>query len=172
MDVSKLGRGELIAGISGVALFIFMFFFSWFGAPDVAAEVLDQAAEFGLAVDFDTTATAWQSLDLIRFVLLLAVIVSVGFAILGAVGTNANLPVAAGALTAGIGIIATLLVLYRIIDPPFDAGREIGVWLGLIASAGIAFGGWTSMQEEAGGSGGSSAAGRGGAVPPPPSSSA
>ena len=171
MDVSRLGRGELIAGIAGVALFIFMFF-SWFGAPGIAGEAIDQAAELGIEFNLDTSANAWQAFDVIDLVLLLAVIVSVGFAILGAVGTNANLPVAAGALTAGIGIIATLLVLYRIIDPPFDAGREIGVWLGLIASAGIAFGGWTSMQEEAGGSGGSSGAGRGGAAPPPPSSSA
>ena len=177
MDVSKLGRGELIAGIAGVALFIFMFF-SWFGfsATDLVPDsVVDQAGELGIEIPtggLEATVNAWQAFDFIDLVLLLAVLVSVGFAILGAMGTNANLPVAASALTAGIGIIATLLVLYRVIDPPSGSGREIGVWLGLVASAGIAFGGWTSMQEEAGGSGGSSASGRGGAAPPPPSSSA
>ena len=171
MDVSRLGRGELIAGIAGVALFIFMFF-SWFGAPGIAGEAIDQAAELGIEFNLNTSANAWQSLDLIRFVLLLAVIVSVGLAILVSAGRNANLPVAGAALTAGIGVVATLLVLYRIIDPPSGAGREIGIWLGLIASAGIAFGGWTSMQEEAVDSGGSSAAGGEGAAPPPTSSSA
>ncbi|MGI9557595.1 MAG: hypothetical protein ACR2N5_06610 [Solirubrobacterales bacterium] len=151
LDVGRLGRGELIAGISGVLLFIFMFF-SWFGVPDFAGEVLDQAQDLGVAIDVDTTANAWQAFDFIDLVLLLAVIISVGFAIISAAGSNANLPVAGGALTAGIGIIATLLVLYRIIDPPSDAGRELGVWLGLITSAGIAVGGWMSMQEEGGGS--------------------
>jgi hypothetical protein len=67
---------------------------------------------------------------------------------MSAMGTSVNLPVAASALTAGLGILATLLILYRIIDPPGDAAREFGVFLGLIAAAGIAVGGWLSMQEE------------------------
>lgn len=151
LDAGRLGRGELIAGISGVLLFIFMFF-SWFGVPGFAGDVIDQAQDLGVAIDVDTTANAWQAFDFIDLVLLLAVIISVGFAIMSATGSNENLPVAGGALTAGIGIIATLLVLYRIIDPPSDAGREIGVWLGLITSAGIAVGGWISMQEQGGAS--------------------
>lgn len=152
LDAGRLSRGELIAGISGVALFIFMFF-SWFGVAG-AGDVLDQAADIGIVIDLDTSANAWQAFDFIDLVLLLTVIVSVGFAIAAAAAKNVNLPVAGGALTAGLGIIATLLVLYRIIDPPFDAGREIGVWLGLIASAGVAFGGWTAMQEQGGMPGG------------------
>ncbi len=152
LDAGRLSRGELIAGISGVALFIFMFF-SWFGVAG-AGEVLDQAADLGIVIDLDTSANAWQAFDFIDLVLLLTVIVSVGVAIATAMAKNVNLPVAGSALTAGLGIIATLLVLYRIIDPPFDAGREIGVWLGLIASAGIAFGGWTAMQEQGGAPGG------------------
>ena len=150
MDAGRLSRGELIAGIAGLALFIVMFF-SWFGAPGVAGDASDVAAELGIVVDLGLTANAWQAFDFIDLVLLLTVIVSVGVAIAAAAAKNVNLPVAGGALTAGLGIIATLLVLYRIIDPPFSAGREIGVWLGLIASAGVAFGGWTSMQEQGGG---------------------
>ena len=159
MDAGRLSRGELIAGIAGLALFIFMFF-SWFGAPGVAGDALDQAADLGIVVDLGLTANAWQAFDFIDLVLLLTVIVSVGFAIAAAAAKNVNLPVAGGALTAGLGIIATLLVLYRIIDPPFNSGREIGVWLGLIASAGVAFGGWTAMQEQGGGPVGGGAARR------------
>jgi hypothetical protein len=59
-----------------------------------------------------------------------------------------SLPVAGSAVTAGIGAIAFLLVLYRLIDPPGDSGREIGVWLGLLATAGITYGGYEGMQEE------------------------
>ena len=80
--------------------------------------------------------------------LLAAVIVSVGLLVMSAMGTSVNLPVAASAITAGIGALATLLVLYRIVDPPGDADREFGVFLGLLASAGITIGGWLSMQEE------------------------
>jgi hypothetical protein len=154
VDAGRLSRGELIAGIAGLALFIFMFF-SWFGSPSIAGDALD-----GVVIDLGLTANAWQAFDFIDLVLLLTVIVSVGFAIAAAAAKNVNLPVAGGALTAGLGIIATLLVLYRIIDPPFNAGREIGVWLGLIASAGVAFGGWTAMQEQGGGPVGGGAARR------------
>ena len=46
-------------------------------------------------------------------------------------------------------MLSTVLVLYRIIDPPADcAAREFGVFLGLIAAAAVAFGGWLAMQEE------------------------
>jgi hypothetical protein len=149
LDVSRVPRGALIAGIAGVALFIIMFF-SWFGVPETEV-VTPQGGisiDLGEATGVDTSANAWQSFDFIDLVLLLAVIVAVGLAVMSAMGTSVNLPVAASALTAGIGALATLLILYRIIDPPGDADREIGVFLGLIAAAGIAVGGWLSMQEE------------------------
>ena len=149
MDFDRVPRGALIAGISGVLLFISMFF-SWFGAG--TAEVVTPAG--GIEIDFgevpgaDTTFNAWQAFDFIDLVLLAAVIVSVGLLVMSAMGTSVNLPVAASAITAGIGALATLLVLYRIIDPPGDADREFGVFLGLLACAGITVGGWLSMQEE------------------------
>jgi hypothetical protein len=152
MDTANVGRGTLIAGVSGVLLFIFMFF-SWFGVDvesavpagipeDIANQAIEQSG-------VDTTANAWQSFDLIDLILLLAVIASVGFAIIDMSGASVSLPVAGSAVTVGIGAIAFLLVLYRLIDPPGDGtGREIGVWLGLIATAGITYGGYEGMQEE------------------------
>jgi hypothetical protein len=136
MDLARLRRGELIAGVSGLALFVIMFF-GWFGA---SAEV----PGFEVGVTF----SAWESFDFIDLILLLTVVVAVGLAAATAASQTVALPVAASAITAGLGILSTLLVLYRIIDPPHELGREFGVFLGLIASAGIALGGWLSMQEE------------------------
>ena len=68
MDAGRLSRGELIAGIAGLALFIVMFF-SWFGAPGVAGDALDQAADLGIVVDLGLTANAWQAFDFIDLVL-------------------------------------------------------------------------------------------------------
>lgn len=167
MDVARLRRGELIAGASGLALFIIMFV-SWFGAGDGPGVELAEAA------GFDTSANAWQSFGFIDLVLLVTVIVSVGLAVATATARTVALPVAASAITAGLGILATILVLYRIIDPPEEASREIGVFLGLIAAAGVAVGGWLSMEEE-GTTFGSAAEqardrfGGGGPAPPPPS---
>jgi hypothetical protein len=155
MDTGNVGRGALIAGVSGVALFIIMFF-SWFGADvadalDIPAgvpeDIAEQAAEQS-GVDFDTTANAWQSFDFIDLILLLAVIVSVGVAAIDMTGASVSLPVAGSAVVTGIGALAFLLVLYRLINPPGELGREFGVWLGLIATAGITYGGYVGMQEE------------------------
>ena len=82
------------------------------------------------------------------------------------------LPVAASALTAGLGILSFVFVAFSIINTPSRSGRvdldrEIGVFVGLMLTAGIAYGGWMAMQEE-GTSFGDQADGPGGRAPPPP----
>lgn len=176
MEFSRVRTGELIAGISGIALFIIMFL-PWFGAPDVASEAIESAEQFGIEVDTGSlNVNAWESFDFIDIVLLLAVIAGIGLAVLAAAQSSVQLPVAASAITAGLGILGTLLVLYRVIEPPSEANRKIGLFLGLIAVAGIALGGWLAMQEEGttfGGEadrlgGGGAAPGAGPPAPPPP----
>ena len=142
MNTGTVERGALIAGISGIALLIVMFF-SWFGAPD---EVQQFGVETG--VEADTTATAWQALSLIDIILFLVGLVAVAYAGIQYTGASVSAPVAMSALTAGAGGLAVLLILYRLIDPPEDASREFGIFLGLIAAAGITYGGYLGMQEE------------------------
>jgi hypothetical protein len=152
MDFDRLRTGEQIAGISGVALILIMFIFSWFGIEG-----------------FDEGANAWESFSVIDLILFLAAAVAIALAVATAAGEQVNLPVALSAIVAGLGIIAVILVVIRIISPPdfgvesfaielpgggavetpeIDTTREIGAWLGLIASLGIAYGGWRSMQDE------------------------
>jgi len=141
MDVDAVGRGERIAAGSAVALFLIMFIFDWFG--------FGGTIDTGLgSVDIGGGFNAWQSFDLIDIILLLAIIAAVGVAVMSANGSSANLPVAGSAIVAGMGALGTVLILYRIIDPPGNADREIGVFLGLIASAAMTYGGWEAMQEE------------------------
>jgi multidrug transporter EmrE-like cation transporter len=142
MDFSRVRTGELLAGISGVALFIIMFL-KWFSLPEVVG-----LGGFAEAVGVNTSISAWEAFDFIDLVLLLAVVAGVGLVVLAAAQSSVQLPVAASAIAAGLGIFATLLVLYRVLDPPSDLDRSYGLFLGLIASAGIAVGGWMAMQEE------------------------
>ena len=155
MDTGNLGRGALIAGVSGVLLFIFMFI-GWYGAGGEAGEAIEAAQEAAeqLGVqgpeEADTSANAWEAFDFTDLVMFLAVIVAVGVAAVTLIGASASLPVAGSAITTGIGALAFLLVLYRLINPPGegDIDREIGIWLGLLATAGITVGGYLGMQEE------------------------
>jgi hypothetical protein len=143
MDVSRLRQGEKIAGASGIALLLIMFIFDWFGLKAGGAEI---------------SGNAWDTLDLIRFILLLAGIAAIALAYTSASGTSVSLPVALSAIVAGLGILSVVLVLFRIISPPdlgglgdfggVDKTRKFGAFLGLIAAAGVAYGGYSAMQEE------------------------
>jgi hypothetical protein len=56
--------------------------------------------------------------------------------------------------TALLGGIGTLMILYQLFDHDFfgvNFSTKIGFWLGLLACAGIAVGGYLSMQDDAGG---------------------
>lgn len=140
MDTSRLGRGELIAGVSGAALLIVMFAFSWFGVD---------LGEFGDLVGVEASANAWESFDFIDIILFITAVTAVGLAVATMMSANVGLPVAGSALTAGLGIISLILIAYRIINPPGDGlDREIGIFLGLLAAGGVAYGGYQGMQEE------------------------
>jgi multidrug transporter EmrE-like cation transporter len=160
--MDNLTTGEKVAAVSGVLLFIFMFFFDWFGGAFGGDEVFEAVT----GEDLDTGFNAWNGLEWIRFILLFAVIASVGLAVLKLTDLELDMGVPASAIVAGLGILSTLLVLYRVLDPPFSSDREIGLFLGLASCVGIAIGGWLAMQEE-GASFGDIGSGGGGAAPPP-----
>jgi hypothetical protein len=138
MDLDRVSNGEKIAGVCAILLFIVMFF-SWFG-------IGGQLGAFADAAGVDTSANAWQSFDFIDLFLLLTIIVAVVAAASSGSGTAVNFPLSTA--VALLGAISTILVLYRIIDPPGSADRKFGVFLGLILAAGIAYGGWRAMEEE------------------------
>ena len=109
-----------------------------------------------------------------------------GLALISASQTEVDLPVAASAVVAGLGILSVVLIIISIISPPdfgvdlsgsgIDHTRKFGVWLGLIAAVGVAYGGWRAMQEEGTSFGDQADRFRGpdegpGATPPPPPSS-
>lgn len=145
MDSSRLSVGEIIAGASGVALLVFMFL-PWYGV-DV------DLAGFSASESF----SAWEVLSTIDVLLFLIAAVAIGAAVGRAAGAlPADLPVAAA--VAAAGLLGVLLILFRIIDLPgadvseladagVDYGRKVGIFLGLIAAGGIAYGGYRAMSE-------------------------
>ena len=179
MDFTRLTQGEKIAGVSGIALLLIMFIFDWFG---LKADVSGFTAE--------GSRNAWGSYGFIDIVLFITVAAAIGLALITASQAEVGLPVAASAVVAGLGILSVVLIIISIINPPewsiagvdigdvpgADVTRKIGVWLGLIAAIGVAYGGWRAMQEE-GTSFGDQAdrfrepdEGTGATAPPPPSS--
>ena len=143
MDVDKLNTGEKIAGVSAVLLFIFMFF-DWFGV-EISGE--------GGSVSFGSGAggSAWDALDFIPIVLVITIVIALVNVFLRLSDSDYEPPVSMNVAVTVLGGLSVLLILYRIISPPnfgtfggvsVDATLEFGIFLGLLAAIGIAFGGY------------------------------
>jgi hypothetical protein len=136
--MGELTRGNVIAAVSGVALLLVMFM-SWFetGGGSTTAVI----------VGLDTTENAWQAFEFTDLILFLTALAAIAAAVLSAGGNSARAPLRPEAVAFGLGVLSTLLVLYRILNPVLDAGRKLGLFLGFLASVGVAAGSWMAMQE-------------------------
>ena len=155
MDTSKLTTGDQIAAASGVVLLIALFL-PWYGI-DVSVG----------PVSVSDSASAWQALDFIDILLFLISVVAIGVPVAKAMGAlPAEVP--GPLLVLAVGGLGVLLVLFRLVDLPtpdlgdqVDFSRKFGIFLGLIAAAGITYGGWRANEE-------SPASSTSTAAPPPP----
>ena len=149
MDLSKLRRGEMIAAAGGIALLISMFFVDWYaGGTDISTPFGDVSVNGGGFGPWDGQGFTGTIADL---VILAAAIAAIGLAVVTATSRTVALPVAASALTATLGIAAVVMVLLRMVFQPGPnefIELRFGIFLALISSAVIAYGGWEAMKEE------------------------
>jgi len=154
--LGRLRRGEAIASTSAILLFALMFF-DWFRG-ELAGGQSVSAPDIG--------GSAWESLELIPIVLVLTIVATLLAAALKLARAHYRPPVPANAVVAVLGGLATLLIALRVLDAPsvelgglsIQTSPQLAAFLGLIAAAGIACGGYTAMRAE-GGSFGAVAAG-------------
>lgn len=172
MEVDKLSTGEKLSAVSAILLFIFMFF-DWFGV-----EVSDVPG-FSGTVTGSGGGSAWDALDVIPIFLMLAIVVALGVAVIRLTDADVEPPISLNTFVAALGGLAVLLILYRIVFPPdfgsfggvsVDATLKFGIFLGLLAAVGIAYGGYSAMREEGVTFGGEADRLSGGGPPPPPPS--
>ena len=157
------GGGTLfLPAIAGVALIVAMFAFDWFGPSEAVSRGFEEAREieelFGTpAVEVpDVSESGWEGLGIVKLVLVAAGLCGV---VLTLVRMSSDPPVsrlAAAAVATGAGTLATAIVLYHLVNPPEDASREIGIFIGLVAAGGVAVGGWIALEDEETRGGGSS----------------
>lgn len=154
MDLAKLSMGDRVIAGSGIALFIFSFF-NWLGI------------EVG---PYSESKSGWSfTLTLIAILIGIAMVVLVALKAFG-VELPALGGVTWGQVLLGMGAVAFVFVLIKLIVGPnvdtggldvnYDKTRNIGIFLGLIATGGLAAGGYLRMQEDK--------AGGGPAAPPAP----
>jgi hypothetical protein len=143
VELTRLRPGELIAAAGGVALLVVMFL-DWYAAGGTT-EVGGRDIE--ISVGFN----AWEAFGITDILLALAALTAIGLAVITATRRSPALPVAASVITATVGILATLLVLYRILNQPGPnefIEVELPAFLGFLCALAIAAGGWRSMRDE------------------------
>ena len=116
-------NAPLIAAGGGVLLFISLFL-KWFGAEG-----------------FDQTVTGWEVFSLMDIVLAAIAVMVAGIGGMLATGNTTNLPAAPGAIVTTAGLIAFGIVVANALDPFEGIDAKFGVWLALIATLLIIFGG-------------------------------
>jgi hypothetical protein len=142
MDTSRLTPGDISAGVGGIVLLISLFL-PWYG---VSVNVAGFSAS--------ENASGWEvfsTIDIILFAIAVVAIALVALKALDQVPAETPVPL----ILLGLGALAVLLILYRLIDSPapsdlpdeVDVSRKIGIFIGLIGAAGIAYGGWRANME-------------------------
>lgn len=142
MDSSRLRSGEIVAGIAGASLFVFLFF-DWFGG---GAEVSGSLVN-GTATLSHPGISGWDALvDLPGFLIILSGVSGIALAYLAAAGQRVNIPVRRGGITALLGVLAVLLILWRMFAG--SPTLKIGVFLGLGAAIAITAGALMALGED------------------------
>ncbi len=151
MDTSKIGFGDMVAAASALLLFLFLFL-PWYGL-----EVSGNLGGASITAEGPDTFSAWESFSFVDILLFLLVLAVIGLVAAKAAGALPDLPQPSALIIAEAGGVALLLVLFRLLATPdvdvagltvdVDATRKIGVFLALIAAAGITYGGWLGMSE-------------------------
>jgi hypothetical protein len=149
MALDRLTTGEKVAGVSAVLLFAFTFL-EWFSLKISAP---------GVSATLPEGHSAWDSLDLIPIVLMVAIGMSLINVVLRLSDSSFEPTLSLNTVVAILGAASYLLILYRVIDSPsfgeisgvsVDGTPELGIFLGLLAAAGIAIGGYLGVREERG----------------------
>ena len=153
-DTTRLRLGDIVAAVSGVVLF-FSLFFHWY-----SVSVKASFGGFSSGTQNVAAGSAWEVFSF--FDILLAAIAIAAVAVAVARMANAfpkGIPATPGLVLLGIGGLAVLVVIFRLLVVPdgdvpdingvdVSFNRSFGIFLGLLASAGVAVGGFMDWGEE------------------------
>jgi flagellar basal body-associated protein FliL len=152
-DVSRLRKSDQIIGGSAILFFIFLFFFKWYGESSSGASI--GGVNVGAT---NVSFSGWHTFSNSRWIWLITIIVALVAVAVTSGALKFQSPVQLSVAVAALGALSTLLIFYRIVHHPsasasygsFHAsvGIKIGIWLGLIAAAGVTYGGYLAMRDE------------------------
>ncbi|HEY4278239.1 MAG TPA: hypothetical protein VGM91_08475 [Conexibacter sp.] len=145
LQLSRVRRGEWIAGVGAVVLLVTLFGIDWYGASFHVSSELS-------SVSFSAGANGWHSHTILRWFMLLTI--AGGLALWIATATQATdaIPLSLSVVTFDIALVTTVALAWRVLvnEPgPNDVIEvQAGAWIGLAASLAVAVGAWLSLRDE------------------------
>ena len=126
MDPRRLRSGEAVVALGGAALLASLFS-PWYGDD----------------------LSGWGALGVIDVLLAVIALVALALAPVTAASRAPAVPLAVAVLVVFLGVVAALLVLFRVAALPDAAeGREWGLWLALAGTLGVVAGALLSLADE------------------------
>jgi hypothetical protein len=144
VDFDRVRFGDWVMAFGGVAVLLVMLV-DWYSIPE-----LSLGDESVGSIGFN----AWESFAVNDVILALAAVMALATFVLTASQPTAAVPLALASLTTLVALLSFVLVVIRLIWTPdvtdgvFDAQREAGAWLGLVAISVLAAGGLASIRDE------------------------
>jgi hypothetical protein len=145
-DTTRVRFGDMVAAVSGLVLFLSLFL-NWYNVSVKAA--LGSAS---------ASVSGWEALSFIDILLFIIAVIAIAVAVARMANAFPRMAISPGLLVLAVGVLAVLLVLFRIIDipgsgdvadvPGVDLGRSFGIFIALLAAIGVAAGGWLTWNEE------------------------
>jgi len=141
MDFDRLRFGDWVMAFGGVAVLVVMLV-DWYSIPELSLG--DQSVGFN----------AWESFAVNDVILALAAVMALTTFVLTASQPTAAVPLAMASLTTLVALLSLVLVVIRLVWTPdvtegvFDAEREAGAWLGLVATSVLVAGCLASIRDE------------------------
>jgi hypothetical protein len=142
---SPVQGGEQISGLSALLLLGLMFGVEWFGVAGVPGASQTRAAT-------TTAVDAWQAMTILRWVMLVTILVTLGAVVLHATQRSHGRTTETGFVILGLGSVTAVLVAWRVLiqlpKPDQIIDQKLGAVIGVVAALGIAFGGYERWREE------------------------
>jgi hypothetical protein len=135
--------GEILAGASGTVLLVSLFL-PWYREK---SEICPPAGG-GDCPDPQSAGSAWAAFSALDVFLLVAALAAIGLLALELTQRTPAIPIAWAAVTAPVGLAATVWVFVRTLNPPDTEVEPLFALLGLLAAAGVTAGCALSMRDE------------------------
>ena len=141
--------GAVIAAAGGFVL-ILSLFLTWYevtgaGIAEEITDVIDDVT--GSSLSGELSRTGWESFEFTDLICAFAGGMAMARGLIALAGDDDNPQIPGPMLLTVLGGLAVAAVVYRIANPPgVGFERQIGVWIGLIGAAAVAYGSAVALR--------------------------